>query len=121
MPGCPLPLTGIENALWASRAADPRSPDDAARESWRPDNPARERYDITALVVNVLFGGDPVLGEVFLDGEWQGFHHGNRLPGGIGIDLTREQFRCGQTVVTRTVVARSAGPGSRVPVAPQAQ
>jgi hypothetical protein len=97
--GMPLwTLTEIAAALRASWAADTCSPDDVEREPWTPANPAWGHCDVTALVVNDIFGGRLVLGEVHLDGEQQGLHWWNRLPSGVDLDLTREQFRRGQVV-----------------------
>ncbi|MEV4684387.1 alpha/beta hydrolase [Streptomyces kurssanovii] len=105
----PHTLTGIENALRASWAADTCSPDDLERAGWSADNPAWGHCDITALVVHDLLGGELVVGEVHLAGEPQGFHWWNRLPGGFEVDLTREQFRVGQTVTAGRTVQRPAG------------
>ena len=35
---------------------------------------------------------------VFRDGEWVEYHMWNRLPGGLEVDLTREQFRNGEVL-----------------------
>ncbi|MER6618433.1 YunG family protein [Streptomyces xantholiticus] len=102
-------LVGIEHALRASWAADTCSPDDLERAGGDPGNPAWGHCDITALVVHDLFGGELMLGEVHLDAEQHGFHWWNRLPDGTEIDLTREQFRLGQTVTAGRAVARPAG------------
>lgn len=106
----PWTLAGIDRALRDSWAADTCSPDDLARAGWDPGNPAWGHCDITALVVHDLFGGDLVVGEVHLDGEQHGYHWWNRLPGGVELDLTREQFRRGQTVTAARVVERPPGP-----------
>ncbi|KJY42389.1 hypothetical protein VR41_08070 [Streptomyces sp. NRRL B-1568] len=104
----PLNLLDLDQALRASWAADTCSPDDQA--DWRPDNPAWGHCDVTALVVNDIFGGDLMVGEVHLDGEQHGFHWWNRLPNGVELDLTREQFRDGQAVTTARIVKRPPGP-----------
>ena len=105
----PWTLHDIERALRASWAADTCSPDDLERAGWHPGNPAWGHCDITALLLNDLFGGDLVVGEVHAGGTRQGFHWWNRLAGGVEIDLTREQFRDGQVIVAPKVVARPAG------------
>ena len=105
----PWNLLDLDRALRSSWAADTCSPDDLA--DWEPDNLARGHCDITALVVNDVFGGDLVVGEVYLqDGARRGSHWWNRLPSGVELDLTREQFRHGQTVTAARVLVRPPGP-----------
>jgi hypothetical protein len=106
-------LLDLDEAFRASWAADTCSPDDLARADWEPGNPAWGHCDITALIVNDLFGGDLMLGEVWLDGERHGFHWWNRLPRHLELDLTREQFRLGQSVTSARVVERPPGPPRR--------
>jgi hypothetical protein len=106
----PWTLLTIDHALRTSWAADTCSPDDVARLAWSPDNPAWGHCDLTALVVNDIFGGDLVVGEVHSGAEQQGFHWWNRLPGGVELDLTREQFRDGQRITAARVVQRPPGP-----------
>lgn len=102
-------LTVIEQALRGSWAADTCSPDDVARAAWEFSNPAWGHCDITALVVQDVFGGDLMLGEVYLDGEQRGYHWWNRLPDGVEVDLTFEQFKLGETVTNGRIV-RPSGP-----------
>jgi hypothetical protein len=109
----PSPLTParIEGAFRAAWAADTCSPDDLDRARWHAGNPAWGHCDITALVVNDLFGGDLMLGEVWAaDGERQGYHWWNLLATGVQLDLTYEQFQNGQVVTNARVVQRPAGP-----------
>ncbi len=108
-----LTLSEIENALRASWAADTCSPDDLARAGWSADNPAWGHCDVTALVVHDLLGGDLMLGEVHSAGEQHGYHWWNVLPDGAEVDLTREQFRDGQTVTEGQLVRRPPGPPKR--------
>jgi hypothetical protein len=77
------------------------------------DNPAWGHCDVTALLLSDLLGGDLLVGEVYLDGVQHGFHWWNRLPSGIEIDLTREQFRSGHVVTAKRVVKRPAGRPAR--------
>ncbi|MEV5593452.1 hypothetical protein [Streptomyces sp. NPDC052496] len=56
-----------------------------------------------------FFGGELVVGEVHLGGEQHGHHWWNRLPSGIEIDLTREQFQRGQVVSGARAVPRPEG------------
>jgi hypothetical protein len=106
----PWNLLTIDQALRASWAADTCSPDDIARSGWQPSNPAWGHCDITALVVNDIFGGDLMLGEVRLGEEQHNFHWWNRLPNGIELDLTHEQFLLGQTITAARVIERKPGP-----------
>ncbi|MFJ9033958.1 hypothetical protein ACIRQP_36870 [Streptomyces sp. NPDC102274] len=64
--------------------------------------------DITALIVPDIFGGDLVVGEVHQDGEPQGVRRWkwNRLPHGVELGLTREQFQHGWAVTAARVVER---------------
>ncbi|MFE7607021.1 YunG family protein [Streptomyces celluloflavus] len=93
----PWSLINIDRTFRASWAADTCSPDDDA--DWQPGNPAWGHCDITALVVHDLFGGDLMLGDMHHAGEPAGYHWWNRLPSGIDIDLTSEQFTVGQLAV----------------------
>ncbi|BBA95704.1 hypothetical protein RVR_671 [Actinacidiphila reveromycinica] len=104
----PWNLRDLDHALRASWAADTCSPDD--RADWRPDNPAWGHCDITALVVHDVFGGLLLVGEVHLDGVQRGHHWWNRLCSGVELDLTREQFRRGQTVGAPRALERPPGP-----------
>ncbi|MFE4667482.1 hypothetical protein ACFRI7_00520 [Streptomyces sp. NPDC056716] len=104
----PWNLLDLDRALRAAWAADTCSPDDQA--DWRPGNPAWGHCDITALVVHDVFGGDLVVGEVYLDGTQRGFHWWNRLPSGVELDLTREQFEYGQHITAARVIERPPGP-----------
>lgn len=106
----PWNLLVLDKALRACWAADTCSPDDLDRAGWQTENPAWGQCDITALVVNDIFGGDLMVGDVHLDGEQHGFHWWNRLSSGVELDLTREQFRLGQTVTVGRVVKRPPGP-----------
>ncbi|WP_203708209.1 YunG family protein [Asanoa iriomotensis] len=108
-----LTLTDLQAAIRASWAHDTCSPDDQARTPWTAENPAWGHCDITALLLNDLVGGDLVLGEVHLGPDRHGYHWWNRLPGGIEIDLTRDQFRLGQTITAARVVRRPPGAPKR--------
>ncbi|MEV3854408.1 hypothetical protein AB0J38_08795 [Streptomyces sp. NPDC050095] len=108
----PWDLREIDAALRASWAADTTEPVGGHR--WSPGNPAWGHCDITALVVHDLFGGELICGEVYLtDGSQEGFHWWNRLPSGVELDLTREQFVLGETITAARVVERPPGPLKR--------
>jgi hypothetical protein len=68
---------------------------------------------VTALVLNDLFGGDLVLGEVHVAGERTGVHYWNRFGTGLEVDLTRDQFRPEEEVADGQVVRRPEGPPRR--------
>lgn len=106
-------LLALDRAFRTAWAADTCSPDDVAREPWRPDNPAWGHCDITALAVHDLFGGDLMLAKVELDGADVGHHWWNRLPSGLELDLTYEQFRLGQQLLDAGPVVRPTGPLKR--------
>jgi len=101
-----LTLKEIEAALEASWAADTCSPDDLERAGWSPANPAWGHCDVTALLLNDVFGGDLMVGKVFAGDQQQGYHSWNRLDSGVEIDLTRSQFQAGQRIVGAEVVKR---------------
>jgi hypothetical protein len=89
-----LTLANIERAIWEAWSLDTAEEDDG----WTPENPSRGQCDITALVVQDLLGGEVLGADVFLDGARIEGHMWNRLPSGIDVDLTREQFRGGETI-----------------------
>ena len=51
-----------------------------------------------ALLVRELFGGDILVANVLRDGVRVERHAWNRLPSGVTIDLTRDQFRKGEAL-----------------------
>ena len=61
---------------------------------------------MTALVVHDLLGGEPVRGEVQVGGERVDFHWWNLLPGGVEVDLTRDQFGPDEVVTAGAALAR---------------
>ncbi len=81
---------------------------------WSPANPSRGQCGVTALTLHELLGGDLLEAEVlFPDGSRQGFHYWNRLPGGIDVDLTAEQFSPDEAIQEPKVVERPPGPPLR--------
>lgn len=97
-------LAEIEDAIRASWALDTAEEDDG----WTPDNPSRGHCDVTTLVVHDIFGGDLLAADVFLNGERIEGHMWNRLPGGMDLDLTRDQFRRGEVIGEPSVRQRPA-------------
>jgi len=87
-------LANLEHAIREAWSLDTAEEDDG----WTPENPSRGQCDITALVVQDLLGGDVLGADVYLDGERIEGHMWNRLVSGIEIDLTRDQFRRGETI-----------------------
>lgn len=63
---------------------------------WSEDNPAIEHCGVTSLVVRELLGGEILVAGVLRDGRRVCRHAWNRLPSGLTLDLTREQFREGE-------------------------
>jgi hypothetical protein len=66
-------------------------------DQWTTLNPARGQCGVTAMVIHQLLGGVLLVSDVFRDGARVETHYWNRLPSGVEIDLTREQFRAGET------------------------
>jgi hypothetical protein len=97
-------LNEIEQAIRSSWSLDTADEDDG----WTADNPSRGQCDVTCLVVHDIFGGDILAADVFKDGERVEAHMWNRLPGGLELDLTREQFRNGEVVGEPSVRHRPA-------------
>ncbi|MFE9634376.1 alpha/beta fold hydrolase [Streptomyces sp. NPDC006463] len=109
----PWTLADVEAAIRAGWSAQTSEPAGITGISWTAENPSWGQCDITAVVVQDILGGELVLGEVFHEGRQEGYHWWNQLPGGIRIDLTREQFRRGETVTPGRVVKRPPGRLSR--------
>jgi len=85
-------LTQLEQAIRKSWGPDTVEPNCG----WSAGNPGRGQCDVTALVVDDLIGGELMASDVLLDGRRVMAHMWNRLPSGIEVDLTREQFRDGE-------------------------
>ena len=101
-------LRAVEDAFrsaWCRETCDESDLDD-----WSPLNPSRGQCGVTALTLHDLFGGDLLLAEVhFPDGSLQGLHWWNRFPGGLEVDLTREQFDATEVVQEPRTVTRPPG------------
>ena len=87
-------LAEIESAIRASWSLDTAEEDDG----WTADNPSRGQCDVTSLLVHDIFGGELLAAEVFRDDRPVEWHMWNRLPGGLEVDLTRDQFRNGEVI-----------------------
>ena len=87
-----ITLGELEEAIRASWCAE--TSDDPAL--WTTGNPAYQQCDVTARVVQDYLGGEILISGVALDGRRVDRHVWNRLPSGLTVDLTREQFRQGE-------------------------
>jgi hypothetical protein len=87
-------LAQLEDAIRGAWSLDTADEDN----DWTVENPSCGQCDITTLVVHDLLGGDVLGADVFLDGVRVEAHMWNRLPSGLEVDLTREQFRAGQVI-----------------------
>jgi hypothetical protein len=90
----------------------------AVRSSWGPDTsfaspdymirgrgqPSRGQCGTTALVIRDLLGGDLMVADVEYEGRVEGVHYWNVLPGGVELDLTRDQFTPGELLINQRQV-----------------
>lgn len=88
-----LTLGELEQAIRESWGRD--TSDDAGE--WSGDNPARGQCAVTALLLRDLLGGEILIANVLRGGERVERHAWNRLPSGLALDVTRSQFRDGET------------------------
>jgi len=102
-------LTQIETALRLSWRADTRH----ASVQFLAGAPAellvRGQCATTALVVHDLLGGELLIAPVTTAGVPNGHHYWNRLPGGLELDLTREQFQAHEEIGPAQAVVRPPG------------
>lgn len=98
-------LSEIEDAIRASWSRETAEEDDG----WTPVNPSRGQCDVTSLVVHDIFGGELLAAEVYRAGQRVESHMWNRLPGGLEVDLTRDQFRNGEEIGEASARPRQAG------------
>lgn len=86
----------------------------AVRSSWGPDTffasidymargsqPSRGQCGTTALVIQNLLGGDLMVADVEYEGRVDGVHYWNVTPGGVELDLTRDQFTSAESLVNQ--------------------
>ena len=85
-------LAGLEAAIrqsWSSEtSADP--------DEWSSENPSRGQCDVTAMLVRSYLGGEILVANVLHEERRVERHAWNRLPSGLTIDLTRDQFKRGE-------------------------
>lgn len=90
----PLTLSALEAAIRAAWGRDTSDDPDEWTEGWR----ARGQCGVTSLVVRDLLGGEILIAPV-LGSAQEGEHHAwNRLPSGLELDLTAEQFLAGESL-----------------------
>jgi hypothetical protein len=95
-------LGAIEAAVRQSWRVETCDPIDVP--NWTVANPSRGQCAVTALVVRDLLGGELLEAEVhYPNGERQGFHYWNRLPG-LDLDLTADQFKIDELVQEPRIV-----------------
>jgi hypothetical protein len=94
-PAASIRATTLEETQVAIRAAWGRDTSDDPEE-WSELNPARGQCAVTALLVRELLGGEILVANVLRDGRRVERHAWNRLPSGLTLDLTREQFVNGE-------------------------
>jgi hypothetical protein len=67
-------------------------------------------------VLHDLLGGELLIAKVYVDGAQRGHHAWNRLSGGIGIDLCRDQFGPDESIGAARVIERPANQSMRIQV-----
>ena len=97
-------LSEIEAAIRASWALDTAD----ETNDWSPGHPSCGHCDVTSLVVHDIFGGELLAAEVTRGGRQVEMHMWNRLPGGLELDLTRDQFKNGEVIGEPSVLPRTA-------------
>jgi hypothetical protein len=93
-------LDSVFRAAWSADTCDPAS------LPWSSHNPARGQCGVTTLVLHDLLGGEMLLADVHDAGRKTGHHYWLRLPGGVEVDLTRDQFLPREIVGPARVVLR---------------
>ena len=88
-PGTLRDLEAAIRGAWSRETSD--DPDE-----WSEDNPARGHCAVTALLLRELLGGEILIANVIHNGRRIERHAWNRLPSGLVVDLTRDQFRSGE-------------------------
>ncbi len=101
-------LEQVIRDAWGPDTCDVKDPGE-----WSPDNPARGQCGVTAIVLKELIGGDLVRADVHAGTTRVGGHYWNRLPGGLDLDLTREQFNDREVVGVGWIVDQPPGPPRR--------
>ena len=87
-------------------------------DEWSQSNPAKGHCDVSSFVAWEHLGGDLVLGQVHLGGEFQEYHYWNRIDG-VDLDLTRSQFRAGEIITEKTVLEADYLAGNQDAIRPE--
>jgi hypothetical protein len=101
-------LAGLETAIRSSWTREISEEPD----KWSDDNPAWGTCAVTAFVVRDYLGGDLVIAGVVKDGQRVDRHVWNVLPSGLAVDLSREQFRNGETFEAPQPLTETTVPGT---------
>lgn len=98
-------LTDVETAIRAAWGPETTYATDEymARGTGRP---ARGQCGTTALVVHDLLGGSLMIADVEHRGRVDGVHYWNRLPSGLELDFTRQQFLPDEALARSRAIAR---------------
>jgi len=96
-------LSEIEAAVRSSWGSDTSfaSTDYMARGRCQP---SRGQCGTTALVIRDLLGGDLMVADVEYQGRVEGVHYWNVTPGGVELDLTRDQFTSDESLINQRQV-----------------
>lgn len=101
-------LQDVVSSCWDTRTCDPA-------DDWDPENPAAGHCSVTAMAVLEILGGELLEAEVWrANGQRNGVHFWNRLPSGLELDLTREQFRHGEQLSEPVVRVPNRSPNARM-------
>lgn len=101
----PVTLAQLEEAIRASWDRETTEEPNV----WTEENPAYGNCAVTALVVRDYLGGDVVAAGVVRGGARVDRHAWNRLPSGLEVDLSRDQFRDGEQYEDAAVVTDFVG------------
>lgn len=82
-------IEAIEASWSAATSATP--------DEWSEDNRGKGQCDASSFVLWEHFGGELVLGQVFVDDDMTEHHYWNRIDG-VDIDVTRAQFTGKETI-----------------------
>lgn len=99
----------VAEAIAASWSRETAYASEAYLDAGRHGDRSRGQCGTTAMVVQDLLGGELVVASVLRDGDPIGVHYWNRLPGGLEIDLTRDQLVPEESLADAREVPRPSG------------